>query len=79
MRKMPLWSLREIMGAGHESDLTSRSIGATCDKCCGGRGEGDMTAKPRGVCWQAAQRDLAWMQLGQGGQQGMLFSRSVVV
>ena len=37
-----------------------------------------MTAKPRGVCWQAAQRDLAWMQLGQGGQQGMLFSRSVV-
>ena len=78
MKKMPLWSLQEIMGDRHENNLTSRCIGAICGKCCGGRKEGDMKAKYRGICWQAAPRDLAWMELGQRGQEGMLFSRSVV-
>ena len=58
MKKMPLWSLQEIMGDRHENNLTSRHIGAICGKCCGGRKEGDMKAKHRGICWQAAQRDL---------------------
>ena len=50
---MPLWSLQEIVGDRCESNITSRCIGATCDKCCGGREEGDIKAKHRGICWQA--------------------------
>lgn len=63
--KMPLWGLQEIVGDRHENDITSRCIGATGDKCCGGREEGDIKAKHRGICWQAPRRDLAWMELGQ--------------
>ena len=63
--KMPLWGLQEIVGDRRENDITSRCIGATGDKCCGGREEGDIKAKHRGICWQAPRRDLAWMELGQ--------------